>query len=295
MCPNMECDIGDGDNDIPAITVRFRKDGIVVIPGIVIVDGDERDGAKIAAVFCVARSSRGPGFDEDIVRKLERYVVGCNGGKTDSAGILPAAECPGDTDTGRARPAFVDGFRQDQVVMAYGVDIACSNRRGAVPATTGAGDESIAPDVLVDAGHFGRRRGKDAAYPAMTTAIGRAVADGDQDHVSNPCRRGPTAAGGVENDEWRLTATGPRHGTCQRMPLFVEVYDLDNDVAPIMIPAPAARSQAARPDFLAFRGGFRRFLVEAFLRARRSSAISSVTSAGSVPAGSDALVRLCLT
>lgn len=98
--------------------------------------------------------------------------------------------------------------------MAHGGDIACCNRKGAISATAGAGDESVAPDVLVDAGHSGRSRGKDAAYPAMTSTIGRPVPDRDQGDVSRPCRRGPLATGGIEHDEWRLTAIGPRQWTC---------------------------------------------------------------------------------
>ena len=288
-------DIGDGDDDVPAVTVRFRKDGVVVITGIVIVDGDERDGAKIAAVFSVARGRLGLGFDENVVRKLEWDTVGSDGGKADGAGILPAAKGPGDANAGRARTPVVDGLRQDKVVVAHGVDVACRNLRGAVFATAGAGDETAAPDVLVDAGYSGRRPGKDAAQPAMASSTARAAPDRDQGKVSHSCRGGPPAAGHVEHDEWRRSASPPLDGARQQMTFFVEVNDFDNDVTPVMVPGTAAHSQVARTDFLAFRGGFRRFFGAAFLRARRSSAISRVTSPGSIPAGSEALVRSCRT
>ena len=177
----------------------------------------------------------------------------------------------------------VDGLCQDQVVVAHGVDIACRNRAGAVCATAGAGDETAAADVLVDAGHSGRRPGQDAAQPAMASSIPRAAPDRDQGKISDPCGRGPPAADHVEHDEWRRSAPPPLDGARQRMTFFVEVNDLDNDVTPVMVPGTAAHSQVARTDFLAFRGGFRRFFGAAFLRARRSSAISRVTSPGSIP------------
>ncbi len=158
-------DIGDGDDQAKARSIRFREHGIVEVACVLPVNGDQRDVAQIDATS-ERRGTGALGLLECGCGKCLGNVVGMNDNEADGSRIAHGAEALDDAGGLEAQTVVRQGFGEHDLTWFRAAILTGRHNPFRFGAPVGGDDAAMA----VDAKHTARRVGQAAHRAAFVAA-----------------------------------------------------------------------------------------------------------------------------
>ena len=228
--PDVMGDIGDGDDEVPAALIRrvrigLRPYGVVEIPGVLIVDGDQRQLTQIGAI-AKGRGLSAFGLIKRASGEFHRDALGMKGNEADRSGIVHVPQPFDHLGLARAEATAGKGLGAHQFPGPGAGRILRLDGQLRPRALVHGRNPALTPDDIIDTQDLAGRRPQAAYGDGLIGAI----ADGFQprQHALSFARRRQTRAVGGEVDDRRSRVLGPLDGPGDDLAVDVGAGDLDD-------------------------------------------------------------------